>query len=476
MAATSHNHAGGVPDNESANDTLTSFIRRSLSNSVISGLVVENGKVIFSDVGTLAPTSAASLAWWMRDNSGHQSAVYLATRGIPYTGFTSQGSTNVLRSPKLTRNVYINPMPSAYATVDTSFAADYVSSPSTSAYGTTVTWRWPLDSRLSQGLASGPAPFYTGPASCYFDQDQVTSATPGAAASTAVTPPLPVAAIQISFSPSGWSVASTTTNAVPYQPSTFSAGAGAPAVVSSAVSSSYETVPTGAFHIAIGWVDYGGSYQHATIQVEPFSDNVSNRTTLTMLFASKAVTWTQSTRSTYDKYGDRDFVPAGLRYDGIVSGATLVHLDGPDLGLNTCSYTGSSSSSAAQPGCSWVSVRIYYEAPVAGTATRLLNPVSCRVSLRTVDELARIGENLGLLSTPSMLAAPGRGASAGGKAPPTQARGAEPTGVGSVGGSGGMGLLSDPELPTTTQSAKTKVGRVVFGGGKGGLDGFDTID
>jgi len=214
------------------------------------------------------------------------------------------------------------------------------------------------------------------------------------------------------------------------------------------------------------------------------------------------VTWTQSTRSTYDKYGDRDFVPAGLRYDGIVSGATLVHLDGPDLGLNTCSYTGSSSSSAAQPGCSWVSVRIYYEAPVAGTATRLLNPVSCRVSLRTVDELARIGENLGLLSTPSMLAAPGRGASAGGKAPPTQARGAEPTGVGSVGGSGGitqtgggsggsgtggggvvigsggggMGLLSDPELPTTTQSAKTKVGRVVFGGGKGGLDGFDTID
>lgn len=378
--------AGSLQDNETASDVFKGWIRRAADNKPLSALSVDNGKLLFSDIGELSLTSSGALRWWLR-RGGYASNVTLDATGVPFTNYSAP-LAQALRSLKLTRSIYVNPMPAALPTGATNFAADYIDSPTASTFGATVSWRWPLDSQLAMGFGSA-GPELTGNAVGFYDQDQMTFAQPGIAASTCVDPPVPIAAVQISISPSGWTVASTATNTVPYQPSNFGAGAGAVAPTTSTASSSYEAVPTGAIHLAIGWMDTGGSYQHARVQLEPFSDNISARTTVTVLFASKPVSWTASTRDAYNKYGDRCFVPAGLRSSAFPQASSMRHLAGPNLGLNTCGYTGGSSTSDAQPGCSWVSVRLYYEAPTTN-ALRLLNPVSCRVSLRTMDEMARM--------------------------------------------------------------------------------------
>lgn len=403
MASPPGGFSPSVTEGLSPTDAIRNVLRLAAQGSPIDGVLTENCQLTYSDVGQLTDACGGAICEALRGRSYPYQANVVA-RGISAggtAGYNAETTTTAIYGVSMVRQMYLNPQPAALPVPTTFISAD----DQNTTVGALTTWRWPLDWSLSQ-----VANRYS-----FYDASQVTVPSPntmivGGTGSTPgdsfVSTGCPLFCIQVAVSPSGWSVAPSTTNTALFAAGTVIV----PSTPSrSPVGRTYDSIPTCCIHIALAWVDTGGSYQTAYVKMNPFTENVSSRATVTVICASKIngkaylsgtylpdVTYPSTVSSIYAAYGgagiDRMFVPGCLRPSAEIL-PTAIYPAGV-----TVNNSGVAGTTSARVGGAWVSARVYYEGPAISTDAVGLNPLSCKVILRSMAEVADLARSEDLLS------------------------------------------------------------------------------
>jgi len=357
-------------------DIINGIITAAMADEPIEGLYVDNGQVVDADCAVLQPDAAGVIRALLPRTPIDSLFTYVIAKTTSVTGSSTRGISAQYVTPTTQRYLTLNPnsdLALPYGASVVNFTADGGES------GAVTSWRWPLDATLRSTI---PEAFPV-----YYDVSQVSFALNGPTATIqTITPfcsPLPLFAAQIYVTQSGWSNSPSTTNVAHYQGTSITT----PSNSNSATGLVYDSLPMGVLHIAIGWRDYNGTQQHAYMKVNPFTTNANERCRITMLFASKTVTFAsddfRAAQTAYFDNLNRYLCPAKLSPGYIVNTTTTTAIPQE--------YTaGSTNGLTTLSACGAVTVRCLYEGPennIAAASSSQYNPVTVRVVLRPLSDL-----------------------------------------------------------------------------------------